>query len=161
MYTLNFPEPVQDAICPLIASPIKRAVADQQVAAIEQNFPKGIECEIDLRPGGMFRTVMQSPEGQKFPNLGCYLEVIENQKLVWTNALLPGFRPAVLPPNAVETGEFFFTATIQLATHGTGTHYTATVRHADEAGCQKHAAMGFQNGWGKALDQLIEHSKKM
>jgi uncharacterized protein YndB with AHSA1/START domain len=104
---------------------------------------------------------MQSPEGQQFPNLGCYLEVIENEKLVWTNALLPGFRPAALPPNAVETGAFFFTATIQLATHGAGTRYTATVIHADEASCQKHKAMGFQEGWGKALEQLVAYSRKM
>jgi len=60
-----------------------------------------IDCEIDLRPGGLFRTVMQSPEGQEFPNIGCYLEVVENERLVWTNALLPNFRPAL--PN--KTGE--------------------------------------------------------
>jgi len=40
-----------------------------------------IDCEIDLRPGGIFRTVMLSPEGKEYPNLGCYLEVIENKKL--------------------------------------------------------------------------------
>lgn len=52
-----------------------------------------VECEVDLRPGGIFSTVVQSPEGQRFPNVGCYLEVIPNRKLVWTDALLPGFRP--------------------------------------------------------------------
>ena len=26
------------------------------------------ECGIDLRPGGIFRTVMRSPEGREFPN---------------------------------------------------------------------------------------------
>jgi len=52
-----------------------------------------VDCEIDLRPGGVFRTVMRSPEGQEFPNEGCYLEVIENEKLVWTGALKPGYRP--------------------------------------------------------------------
>lgn len=46
---------------------------------------KTVECELDLRPGGMFRTVMQSPEGENFPNMGCYLEVIPNEKLVWTD----------------------------------------------------------------------------
>ena len=34
---------------------------------------KTIECEIDLRAGGIFSTVMSSPEGQKFPGVGCYL----------------------------------------------------------------------------------------
>ena len=118
-----------------------------------------IECEIDLRPGGIFRTVMRSPEGQEFPGSGCYLEVVENEKLVWTNALLPGFRPA---PAATHEGsvDFFFTASIQLAAHPGGTRYTATVIHADEAGCKKHAAMGFHEGWGKALDQLVALAKK-
>lgn len=41
---------------------------------------KTVACEIDLKPGGIFRTVMQSPEGQQFPNIGCYLEVIPNKK---------------------------------------------------------------------------------
>lgn len=122
---------------------------------------KTADCEIDLRPGGIFRTVMLSPEGKEFPNLGCYLEVVENEKLVWTNALLPGFRPAPPPVNmAEETGAFFFTASIQLAAHGTGTRYTATVRHGDEAGCKQHAAMGFQEGWGIALDQLVAYVAK-
>jgi uncharacterized protein YndB with AHSA1/START domain len=121
-----------------------------------------IDCEIDLRPGGIFRTVMRSPEGQEFPNEGCYLEVVKNEKLVWTNALLPGFRPApTSAPKGGGTVPFFFTASIQLATHGTGTRYTAIVRHGDEAGCKQHAEMGFHEGWGKALDQLVALAKKM
>jgi len=52
-----------------------------------------VDCEIDLRPGGIFRTVMQGPEGQEFSNAGCYLEIVENEKLVWTGALGPGYRP--------------------------------------------------------------------
>ncbi len=123
---------------------------------------KTIACEIDLRPGGRFHTVMQSPEGAQFPNDGCYLEVIENEKLTWTNALLPGFRPAVLDTTCGdEQAQFFFTATIALAAHGKGTRYTAIARHADEAGRNQHAAMGFEQGWGAALDQLIAYSKTM
>lgn len=117
---------------------------------------KTIDCEIDLRPGGLFRTTMQSPEGAEFPNAGCYLEVVPQEKLVWTNALLPGYRPS--KPAATcgaDDAEFMFTATIELADAGEGTRYTATVIHADEAGCQKHAAMGFEAGWGAALNQLV------
>jgi len=109
-----------------------------------------VECEIDLCTGGAFNTVMRSPEGQDFPNAGCYLEIIENQKLVWTNALLQGFRPAVLSPD-----EFTFTAIISLEPHPQGTKYTATVTHGDEASCQKHNELGFHEGWGAALDQLV------
>ena len=121
-----------------------------------------VDCEIDLRPGGLFRTTMRSPEGQEFPNLGCYLEIVENEKLVWTNALAPGFRPVLQQAaDAAECGMFFFTAVIALAPHGAGTRYTALVIHADEEGRKKHEAMGFHEGWGKALDQLVALIKKM
>ena len=117
---------------------------------------KTIDCEIDLRPGGMFRTIMQSPEGVEFPNAGCYLEVVSLEKLVWTNALLPGYRPSKPAATCGDVGvEFMFTAMIELADSDRGTRYTATVLHADKAGCEKHAAMGFEGGWGTALDQLV------
>ncbi len=118
-------------------------------------------CEIDLRPGGLFATTMMSPDGQKFPNHGCYLEIVIHEKLVWTNAMLPGFRPAA--PSAtgdIQTVDFKFTATIEMADHAGGTRYTATVLHADEAGAQQHAAMGFEAGWGVALDQLVAMLKR-
>jgi uncharacterized protein YndB with AHSA1/START domain len=121
---------------------------------------KTVECEIDLRPGGIFRTVMQSPEGQKFPGTGCYLEVITNEKLAWTNALLPAFRPA---PVVVESGkdcnEIIFTAVISLEPSGSGTKYTALAMHRDEDGCKRHADMGFHDGWGTVLDQLVAYMK--
>lgn len=122
---------------------------------------KTVDCEIDLRPGGMFRTVMRSPEGQEFPNVGCYLEIVRNEKLVWTNALAPGFRPS--NPSAEEVKEcamIMFTAVISLEPHGKGTKYTALAMHREEEGRRKHEAMGFHDGWGKALDQLVAHMKK-
>ncbi len=117
---------------------------------------KTIDCEIDLRLGGIFRTVMLTPDGQEFPNLGCYLEVIPNQKLVWTNALQPGFRPAK-QETAAANGFFSFTAIIALAAHENGTKYTATLIHANAESCKKHDDMGFQDGWSKAFDQLVEY----
>lgn len=113
-----------------------------------------VDCEIDLRPGGIFRTVMRSPEGQEFPHVGCYLEVIEKEKVVWTQALLPGYRPSNQSSEVPA-----FTAVITLETHGKGTKYTAIAMHKDEAGCARHAEMGFQEGWGKALDQLVAVAK--
>jgi uncharacterized protein YndB with AHSA1/START domain len=123
---------------------------------------KTVECEIDLRVGGMFYTVMQSPEGQKFPNVGCYLELIPNEKITWTNALEPDFRPAKMP--VVEPGhecaEFLMTATIMLAPHASGTKYTALVQHANVEARIAHAKMGFEEGWGTCLNQLVTILKK-
>ena len=113
-----------------------------------------VECEIDLRPGGIFRTVMRSPEGQDFPNLGCYLEIVPGRKLVWTDALEPGFRPARNQPGP--HCPFQFTAFVLLEPRGAKTKYTAIVLHKDEASRNQHDAMGFHSGWGTALDQLVE-----
>ena len=41
------------------------------------------------------------------------------------------------------------------------TKYTATVIHGDGAGCQRHAALGFAEDWGAALDQLVAMVKGM
>lgn len=110
------------------------------------------ECDIDLRPGGQFYTVMRSPEGQSFPNLGCYLEIVPNEKLVFTNALAPGYRPSEQP---------FFTAILTLEPTATGTKYTAVAKHKDGAGRQQHEEMGFQEGWGQVLEQLVAQAKGM
>ena len=107
-------------------------------------------CEIDLRPGGIFRTVMCSPEGQEFPNAGCYLEVIENRRLVWTGVLGSGFRP-----NDTSQAPFTFTAIITFEPSGGGTHYKVHLMHGTEDGCRQHNEMGFHDGWGMALDQLV------
>jgi uncharacterized protein YndB with AHSA1/START domain len=106
------------------------------------------QCEIDLRPGGVFRSVLRSPEGEEFPNVGCYLEVLLEERLVWTDALLPGYRPS---------GKPFFTCILTLEPHGTGTKYRVVAMHADEATCKRHDEMGFFDGWGTCLDQLAAH----
>lgn len=110
------------------------------------------DCEIDLRPGGIFSFTMRSPEGKDFPNIGCVLEVVPQERLVWTDALLPGYRPSEKP---------FFTAVIALEKQGNGTRYTATAIHRDPAGRKKHEEMGFHEGWGQCLDQLVAYSKTM
>jgi uncharacterized protein YndB with AHSA1/START domain len=111
------------------------------------------ECEMDVRPGGIFRTVMRSPEGESFESIGCFLELVPSEKLIWTNALRPGFRPPA--ETATSPADFPFTAVITLASEGENTRYAATVIHADEESRQKHESMGFYDGWGKALDQLV------
>jgi uncharacterized protein YndB with AHSA1/START domain len=109
------------------------------------------DCEIDLRPGGIFRTVNRSPEGEEFTNVCCYLEVVKGERLIWTMALEPGFRPSQGRKDIP-----VFTAVISFEAHGKGTKYTAVAMHLDEAGSKKHAELGFHEGWGAATDQLVK-----
>jgi uncharacterized protein YndB with AHSA1/START domain len=110
------------------------------------------EVQIDLRPGGQFRSVMRSPEGELFPNVGCFLEIVPEQKLVFTDALLPGFRPAENP---------FFTAVVTFEPHGEGTRYIARAMHQSVENRRKHEDMGFHIGWGKCLDQLVVFAQSL
>lgn len=108
-----------------------------------------IAAEVDLRPGGIFRTVMRSPEGEESDGAGCVLEAIPGERFVWTSALGPGFRPVV--------SDLPFTAVIELTpTPVGGATYRVVARHADAAGRQMHAEMGFDAGWGAAFEQLVE-----
>ena len=113
-----------------------------------------VACEVDVRPGGIFSFTMRSPEGQEYPNLGCYLEVIENEKLVWTSSLGPGFRPLADAPDVP------FTAVISLEPVGTGsTKYSALAIHGSAQVTKAHEQMGFYDGWGTVLTQLVEYVK--
>lgn len=112
------------------------------------------ECEIDLRPGGAFRTVMEGPDGERNAEAaGCYLEVVPFEKLVWTGVLGPGYRPTDVP-----AGVPVFTCVLTFTPEGAGTRYRAQVMHRDAAAKATHEAMGFHAGWGAALDQLVAYA---
>ena len=112
------------------------------------------ECEIDLRPGGIFHVVMRSPEGEIMDGgAGCILEAVENRRLVWTGALGPGFRPVA--------SELPFTAIITMEPAGSGTKYRAVAVHGSQDAKDQHDEMGFIEGWSFCLDQLVELAKTL
>jgi uncharacterized protein YndB with AHSA1/START domain len=100
----------------------------------------------DLRPGGGFHTFMSGPDGGTSDNPGCVLEVVPRERLVFTTVLGAGWRPITswLPMTAVFT----------FAPDPGGTRYTATAMHPDAATSDRHAEMGFAEGWGVCIDQL-------
>jgi uncharacterized protein YndB with AHSA1/START domain len=113
------------------------------------------ECEMDLRPGGAFYTRMTGPDGFNSSGTGCFLEVVEGEKIVWTSALGPGYRPQDVA--AEDCGGFPFTAILTFEDNGDGrTRYKAVALHRNEKDRETHAAMGFQEGWGTCADQLGE-----
>jgi uncharacterized protein YndB with AHSA1/START domain len=105
-------------------------------------------AELDVRSGGNSLVVMRSPDGQEFPNPGVYLEIMPNERIVFTDAYTRAWEPSAKP---------FLTGIITFEDLGAGrTCYTARVRHWSAEDLQKHEAMGFHEGWGKATDQLAE-----
>ncbi len=114
---------------------------------------KTVAVDVDLRPGGRCITTMESPEGDRYPNAGCYLQVEPNRLLVFTSVMAEDFRP-VAPSNGA--GDLAFTARIEIeASPDGGANYRAIAMHAHEDACKHHADMGFAEGWGAALDQLV------
>jgi uncharacterized protein YndB with AHSA1/START domain len=119
------------------------------------------ECELDLRPGGIFRIRIVGPDGfdTGHGGAGCVLEVVEGKKLAWTSALGPGYRPA-------EMGEgcesFPMTAIVTFTDAGDGkTSYKAVALHKDAKDRDTHEQMGFQDGWGTTASQLEELAKTL
>lgn len=113
---------------------------------------KVLDCVIDLRPGGAFNTTFDI-DGTVMENGGVWLEVIPNEKLVFTDGYTTGWKPSP---------ERFMTAIIELsdAPDG-GTVYTATARHANAETAQRHKDMGFYEGWGTVVDQLVEYAQTL
>jgi uncharacterized protein YndB with AHSA1/START domain len=114
---------------------------------------KTASAVVNLYPGGGNVVTMESPEGDLYPNAGCYLVVEPHKLLVWTSAMSEGFRP-VSPTNGA--GDLPFTGRIEISpAPGGSTHYRAIAIHADAEGARRHEEMGFTAGWGAALDQLV------
>ena len=109
---------------------------------------------LDLRPGGAFSIDIAVGGGREVPNLGCVLEVVPNEKLVWTAMLFPGFRPAVFDDIPI-------TAIMTMKSEGEGTRYVFTALHRDEADCEKNKESGFYQGTQIAIDQLVAHVNTM
>jgi uncharacterized protein YndB with AHSA1/START domain len=121
-------------------------------ASLEQWWiPKPAKCQVvdlDLRPGGAFTTRISEDGGAFGPHLsGCFLAVDDFERIVFTNALVGGWRPAEQP---------FMTAIITLKDHPAGTEYAAHVMHKSRADRDNHEEMGFHDGWGTVAGQLAD-----
>ena len=106
-------------------------------------------CDIELRVGGRFNTTFDV-DGTIMENKGVYLELIKEEKLVFTDAYTEGWKPAPDP---------FMTAILLLedADDG-GTLYTAIARHRSRESAEQHKEMGFYDGWNTVADQLSEYA---
>jgi uncharacterized protein YndB with AHSA1/START domain len=101
--------------------------------------------ETDVRAGGSSFFVMRGPDGSEFPNHGVYLEVVKNERLVFTDAFSKAWEPSAKP---------FMTVVLTFEDIGGRTRYTARVKHWNQADREAHEKMGFHQGWAICAEQL-------
>jgi uncharacterized protein YndB with AHSA1/START domain len=98
---------------------------------------KALRVESDVRVGGRYRWLMQSPGGEEHDVGGVYREIIPNEKLVFTWAWK-------------STPERESLVTVLLKPDGGGTLLTLThEQFFDEEARDRH-----QGGWNGALDKM-------
>lgn len=103
------------------------------------------EAQLDVRPGGSSLIVMKGPDGTLFPNRGVYLEVVENARIVFTDAYVSAWKPSPKP---------FMTVELSFSDDAGRTRYVATARHWSAEDKAMHEKMGFLEGWNLCADQL-------
>ncbi len=109
-------------------------------------------CTLDVRPGGVCNTTF-GIDGQIMENNGVYLEVIPNEKLVFTDTYSEGWKPNPEP---------FMAAILTFEDICNGmTCYTAVARHRNPDAAKTHKDMGFFDGWGTVATQLEAYAQTL
>ena len=103
------------------------------------------QAELDVRAGGSSLVVMRGPDGGEFPCPGVYLDVVPNERLVFTDAYTKAWEPSEKP---------FMTVILTFENDGGKTKYTARVKHWTIADREAHEKMGFHQGWAQCTEQL-------
>ncbi|MEO5807798.1 SRPBCC family protein [Devosia sp.] len=118
-------------------------------------IPEPALCRVtewNLTPGGGFQTLISENGGDFTPHLnGCFLAIDAMDRIVFTNALTGGWRPAAQP---------FITAIISFRDHADGTEYTSEVMHKSDADRKMHEELGFFDGWGTVIGQLAKRVER-
>jgi uncharacterized protein YndB with AHSA1/START domain len=125
-------------------------------ASFEQWWvPAPAKCKVqdmDLRPGGAFVTLISEDGGAFVPHMrACFLAIDQLERIVFTDALVGGWRPAEEP---------FMTAIITMQDHAQGTEYVARAMHRSAADRDRHEEMGFHDGWGAVAEQLARLAER-
>ncbi len=107
---------------------------------------------LELEPGGSFRTSIREGAGDFGPHMNaCVLAVEQGHRIVFSDALLGGWRPSDAP---------FMTAVITMRDHPDGTDYAARAMHRSREDRDTHERLGFFDGWTTVTAQLAELAER-
>ena len=109
--------------------------------------PKGFTnpvCEMDVRPGGSLRIVMRAPDGVDHPMKGVFREVVEPERLVFTNVAVDA------QGNHLLEG----LTTVTFAEQGGKTKLTVRTNAAGLVAEAAQMLAGMEEGWTQSQDRL-------
>jgi uncharacterized protein YndB with AHSA1/START domain len=111
--------------------------------------PKGFTnpiCDLDARVGGAWRIVMRSPAGIEYPCGGVYREIVEPERLVFTN----------IAPDNEGNPVLDGLTTVIFAEHGGKTKLTLQTRAVALVAHATAYLAGMEAGWTQSLERLAE-----
>jgi uncharacterized protein YndB with AHSA1/START domain len=108
-------------------------------------------CEVDARVGGAWRIVMRSPEGVDFPCGGVYREIVEPERLVFTNIATDNDGNPIIDA----------LTTVTFAEQGRKTKLTLTTRAVALVEYAAAYLQGMEAGWTQSLESLAEELAKL
>lgn len=106
-------------------------------------------CEVDLRPSGIWRTVMRFGTGNEYGYVSVYLEIAEPERLVYRDAP-DGYVGGELPPWQIHS-------TLQFADEGAKTRLSVTVRFRDVSERDDAVKRGFAGMVIQGNERLAEY----
>jgi uncharacterized protein YndB with AHSA1/START domain len=103
-------------------------------------------CEVDAKPGGALRIVMRAPDGAEYPMKGVFQEVVESERLVFTNIAVD------------QQGNHLLEGltTVTFAEHEGKTKLTVQTGAVAMVGYASQYLEGMEAGWTQSLERLEE-----
>ena len=117
--------------------------------------PKGCTtpvCKVDLRPGGKFHYCMRLPEGREIWGVGLYREIVEPERIVYTDCFADAEGNPVSPEHYGMSPGHPMESLVTVTFAELDGRTKLTLRHAIPEPVVERA--GTEQGWGEMLDRL-------
>jgi len=111
-------------------------------------------CTIDLRVGGRYVNCMRSPEGQDYWTTGVYREIVEPERIVYTDAFADEKGNPVPASHYGMSGEWPLEMLVTVTFEEHEGKTTMTLRHVGLPSGQMSDLTGA--GWNESFDKLAE-----
>ncbi|HXZ24950.1 MAG TPA: SRPBCC domain-containing protein [Nitrospiria bacterium] len=119
--------------------------------------PKGCTtpvCTVDLRPGGVIHYCMRLPEGREIWGLGIYREIVESERIVYTDSFADADGKPV-PPSYYGMSEGHPSETMVTVTFAEREGKTTLMLvHSIPATVEERG--GTEQGWNEMFDRLVD-----